>query len=318
MAQNEEPISLTGETLDAFLENVRICFCTLCNHEPKYGHCYSCNCGNHVAASDTEDSAKLKATVAHLKTLLISKVKNPQVGICIDCGAAIWNNNERGEDNTPPYGLPAGMFHPICRAVKVAEARAEIALTVLKTAALKACDGFDAQPNHGDPNAKTIMDELRRLATTSEGHALQLLRAAELLRDFYDDWENGVSCYEDPEDYTGPLGNAVKLTFERENEIIKVLNELFGDRGAEPEKPFLALGVARVKFSFEIPADISMRSEALDLFVDKLIQQKAEETSSIGFVESIESWDVGGPKSIVATARLFPRPKVTFTEEPEA
>ena len=34
-------------------------------------------------------------------------------------------------------------------------------LRTLKDAALEACDAFDAQPNHGSPDAKRIMDKLR-------------------------------------------------------------------------------------------------------------------------------------------------------------
>jgi hypothetical protein len=55
-----------------------ICFCTLCSHDPKYGHCYACNCGNHVPepkydgdiCAIQDDRAKLKATADHLKRLL--------------------------------------------------------------------------------------------------------------------------------------------------------------------------------------------------------------------------------------------------------
>lgn len=39
----------------------------------------------------------------------------------------------------------------------------------------------------------------------------------------YDKWEDGTSCYEDPEDFTGHLGNAVKLTAEEEMEILALI-----------------------------------------------------------------------------------------------
>lgn len=45
-----------------------------------------------------------------------------------------------------------------------------------------------------------------------------LLAALTLL---YDKWENGTPCYEDPEDYTGPLGNAFKLTDEEETLVLQ-------------------------------------------------------------------------------------------------
>ena len=39
----------------------------------------------------------------------------------------------------------------------------------------------------------------------------------------YDKWEDGTSCYEDPEDYTGHLGNAVKLTNDEEAQILALI-----------------------------------------------------------------------------------------------
>jgi hypothetical protein len=45
----------------------------------------------------------------------------------------------------------------------------------------------------------------------------------ELLGLMYDRWENGVTCYEDPEDCAGHLGNAFKLDGDEEDRIIAVL-----------------------------------------------------------------------------------------------
>jgi hypothetical protein len=39
----------------------------------------------------------------------------------------------------------------------------------------------------------------------------------------YDKWENGVDCYEDPESYTGSLGNAFKLTVAEETQVLEAL-----------------------------------------------------------------------------------------------
>ncbi len=39
----------------------------------------------------------------------------------------------------------------------------------------------------------------------------------------YDKWEDGTPCYEDPEDYTGHLGNAVKLTDDEEAQILALI-----------------------------------------------------------------------------------------------
>jgi hypothetical protein len=47
--------------------------------------------------------------------------------------------------------------------------------------------------------------------------------AIRLLALMYDRWEDGTPCYEDAEGCAGPLGNAVKLSFEEENEIIAAL-----------------------------------------------------------------------------------------------
>lgn len=45
----------------------------------------------------------------------------------------------------------------------------------------------------------------------------------ELLCLMYDKWENGTPCYEDPEDYTGSLGNAFKLTDDEETRVLAAL-----------------------------------------------------------------------------------------------
>lgn len=47
----------------------------------------------------------------------------------------------------------------------------------------------------------------------------------EALAFLYDKWENGYSCYEDLETYSGYLGKAFNLSYEEENEILGLLNE---------------------------------------------------------------------------------------------
>jgi hypothetical protein len=59
------------------------------------------------------------------------------------------------------------------------------------------------------------------LATPSETSEVEKLRAA--LAMIYDKWEDGTPCYEDPEDFTGHLGNAFKLTQEEEAQILALL-----------------------------------------------------------------------------------------------
>lgn len=54
--------------LAKLLEGVKICFCTLCSHNPDYGHCYACRCGNHVpepAELDAAEIGKLKEALTH-------------------------------------------------------------------------------------------------------------------------------------------------------------------------------------------------------------------------------------------------------------
>jgi hypothetical protein len=53
--------------------------------------------------------------------------------------------------------------------------------------------------------------------------APELLR---LLGVMFDAYENGVPCYEDPEEFTGPLGNAIKLDDADFHKIADLLNEL--------------------------------------------------------------------------------------------
>lgn len=48
-------------------------------------------------------------------------------------------------------------------------------------------------------------------------------RVTEVASDLYSAWENGVHCYEDPEDCAGYLGNAFVLA--DEDRCIKVINE---------------------------------------------------------------------------------------------
>ena len=54
---------------------------------------------------------------------------------------------------------------------------------------------------------------------------LKKLTAA--LEMIYDKWENGDPCFEDLETLSGSLGNAFKLSYEEENQIL----ELIGNKG---------------------------------------------------------------------------------------
>jgi hypothetical protein len=53
---------------------VRMCFCTLCSHQPKYGYCWFCHCHNHVAEVPEYSSvefSKLQAALTHSMNLLM-------------------------------------------------------------------------------------------------------------------------------------------------------------------------------------------------------------------------------------------------------
>lgn len=86
---------------------------------------------------------------------------------------------------------------------------------------------------HGTPLSKLCEDcktylqspegkaELASFADAPETCDVAALRDA--LGMIYDKWEEGTSCYEDPEDCAGYLGNAFKLTQEEEAQILALL-----------------------------------------------------------------------------------------------
>ncbi len=55
-------------------------------------------------------------------------------------------------------------------------------------------------------------------AATAERDALR-----EALIMLYDKFEDGTDCYEDPEDYTGYLGKAIKLSTEEEEAVLALI-----------------------------------------------------------------------------------------------
>jgi hypothetical protein len=68
-------------------------------------------------------------------------------------------------------------------------------------------------------------------------------RLKHALEDIYDKWEYGVTCYEDAEEQTGCVGNAVKLTFAEEQEILNLIvdkAEDFEQACANCGKPYRA------------------------------------------------------------------------------
>jgi hypothetical protein len=65
-------------------------------------------------------------------------------------------------------------------------------------------------------------------AARNEGFSLAL----EMLAHFYNEYEYGADCYEEPDDRDGYLGKAVALSGDAEDSISKLLNECF-PRSAE-------------------------------------------------------------------------------------
>lgn len=57
-------------------------------------------------------------------------------------------------------------------------------------------------------------------AARAEAERDRLIRALEMI---YDKWENGDPCYGDAETLSDPIGNAVELSYEEENEILALI-----------------------------------------------------------------------------------------------
>jgi hypothetical protein len=52
-----------------------------------------------------------------------------------------------------------------------------------------------------------------------------LNEALDLLEAFYDAYEEGAACYEDPDEYAGYLGNAIKLEDSIDSRILALLHK---------------------------------------------------------------------------------------------
>jgi len=71
-------------------------------------------------------------------------------------------------------------------------------------------------------NLRTIRDQTQQIAQL-EAERARLIRALEMI---YDKWENGDPCFGDVETLSDPLGNAVRLSYEEENEILALIPRL--------------------------------------------------------------------------------------------
>lgn len=75
--------------------------------------------------------------------------------------------------------------------------------------------------------AACLMAHEQKCAYSRRAEVQQLGKQVKMLRDalgmMYDKWENGVSCYEDPEDYTGPIGNAFQLSLAEEQTVLNLI-----------------------------------------------------------------------------------------------
>jgi hypothetical protein len=61
-------------------------------------------------------------------------------------------------------------------------------------------------------------------------------RLREALAWIYDKWENGDSCYEDPETCSGFMGRAFKIEYEEENAILGMIGDTDAALSQEPPR----------------------------------------------------------------------------------
>ena len=66
---------------------------------------------------------------------------------------------------------------------------------------------------------QTVAEQERRIEDLEAENA----RLREALEMIYDKWEDGVSCYEDPEEHTAFVGNAIQLSDEEEKQILALI-----------------------------------------------------------------------------------------------
>jgi len=111
-----------------------------------------------------------------------------------------------------------------------------------------------------------------------------LKQAAQLLSDFYDKWENGAPCYEDPEECAGSLGQAVQLG-DMEDQIIVVLNRLF------PRTPEAAPALASSAFIGQPVVRIT--DEYADPQASGAVMLKSQ--SGANFVQVVDELTAGNP-----------------------
>ena len=93
---------------------------------------------------------------------------------------------------------------------------------------------FEDVEEHSGPLGNAL-----RLSFEEENQVLSAIETAEAQRDLldalvmmYDRWENGTPCFEDVEEHSGPLGNALRLSFEEENQVLSAIETAEAQRTA--------------------------------------------------------------------------------------
>lgn len=74
--------------------------------------------------------------------------------------------------------------------------------------------------------AKVVESLIADSDTETDRELLERLdkeRLVDALEVMYDKYENGDPCFENPEELEGAMGNAVKLSFDEENEILALI-----------------------------------------------------------------------------------------------
>lgn len=71
----------------------------------------------------------------------------------------------------------------------------------------------------GEPDVGNIHANIRKLKKDAD-------QAIKLLSLMFDKYDEGVQCYEEPEDCSGFMGNAVKLNGDEFSEIVEMLDRL--------------------------------------------------------------------------------------------
>lgn len=89
----------------------------------------------------------------------------------------------------------------------------------------KAHDRVDAALNEAWNTGDAEIDALNAKIDTLIQQNWELEKALDLLDAVYGMYEDGITCYEEPDDYGGYVGMAIHIPEDVENEIVDLLNK---------------------------------------------------------------------------------------------